>query len=309
MLKYNCIVVLGPTASGKTKLACQLAAALHGEIISLDSRQVYKGLDNGTGKDLHAYEINGEKINYHLIDCCEPEKQFYLHDFIAELKKTFTTLIEKKKLPILCGGTGLYLDALRKDFSFTQIAEDADLRKELEPLSKEELVRYLNKLPKEHISHVDRHSKKRLVRGIEVATYLSSHTVVKENPLELYHPYYIGLNPDKKDLETRITNRLLQRMQQGLIEEAQALYQKGLSYERMEELGLEYNFLSAFLQNKISKEELFSLLATAIHQYAKRQRTWFRKMEKEGVEIDWLDPLINLPTKIESIKKLVGFTS
>lgn len=309
MVNYNCIVVLGPTASGKTKLACELAAALHGEIISLDSRQVYKGLDIGTGKDLHAYEINGEKIKYHLIDCCDPEKQFFLHDFVAGLKTAFTSVIEKKKLPILCGGTGLYLDALRKDFSFTQIAEDAKLRKELEHLNKEELVFRLEQFPEEHTNHVDRHSKKRLVRGIEVATYLAANTVVKENPLELYHPYYIGLNPGKKELETRITNRLQQRMQQGLVEEAQLLHQKGMSYERMEELGLEYKFLSAFLQNKIPKEEFFSLLATAIHQYAKRQRTWFRKMEKEGVNIDWLDPRIDLSAKIESIKKLLGFTS
>lgn len=281
--------MLGPTASGKTRLACDLAYVLDAEIISLDSRQVYKGLDIGTGKDLEAYTVKNKKVPYHLIDVCEPGQQFYLHDFIRELKLCFEQILQKKKTPILCGGTGLYLDALRKDFSFTQIPENQDLRMELNQLSKEELLAQLNALPKSSIRHVDISSRKRIIRGIEVAHYLGKNQVKRDFPEERYKPLYLGIRIETNENRNNILQRLTQRLQRGMVEEAEGLLKNGVSHERLQELGLEYKYLSYYLQNKITKTELTEQLYTAICQYAKRQMTWFRKMEKEGVKIQWLE--------------------
>lgn len=294
MQNHNCIVVLGATASGKTRLACDLAYALDAEIISLDSRQVYKGLDIGTGKDLEAYTVQGKEIPYHLIDVFEPEQQFYLHDFIRELKLSFEQVLEKKKIPLLCGGTGLYLDALRKDFSFTQIPEDHKLRQELNQLSKEELLVQLNAMPESSSRHVDRNSQKRIIRGIEVARYLSKNQVEPDFPEDKYKPLYLGIRIDTYENRNNIRERLIQRLQSGMVDEAEGLLKNGVSHERLQELGLEYKYLSYYLQNKITKTELTEQLYTAICQYAKRQMTWFRKMEKEEVKIQWLEaPVCN----------------
>jgi len=286
--KHNCIVVLGPTASGKTRLACRLAYYLNGEIISADSRQVYKHLDIGAGKDLNEFHVKDKIIPYHMIDVAEPGKQFYLHEFVEGLEKSFDDILKKGKLPVICGGTGLYLDALRKDYSFTQVKEDHTLREELSKLSKTELIEKLQKFPGELVSHVDLDSKKRLIRGIEVAEYRVKHKIEPKQALK-YHPYYIGI---KTNIETRrqhISKRLEMRLNNGLIEEVQELLKKGVSHERLNELGLEYKFVSKFLKEEISRDELFTLLRTAIFQFAKRQMTWFRKMEKEGARIHWVE--------------------
>lgn len=289
MQNTNCIVVLGPTASGKTRLACDIAFHLNAEIISLDSRQVYKGLDIGTGKDFREYFVQGKQIPYHLIDVCEPTQQFYLHDFIRELRISFENIVQNEKIPILCGGTGLYLDALRKDFSFTQIPEDHNFRERSEEFSKEELLKQLEELPEVFRAHVDTTSRKRLVRGIEVGRYLSKNKLTPSSPTEIYKPIYLGIKTDTDTIRKKIRGRLLLRMENGLIEEAESLLQKGLSHHRMQELGLEYKYLSFYLQNKITMTELTEQLYTAICHYAKRQMTWFRKMEREGVYIHWVD--------------------
>ncbi len=289
MPNTNCIVVLGPTASGKTRLACDLACVLDSEIISLDSRQVYKGLDIGTGKDLEAYTVQGKQIPYHLIDVCEPIQQFYLHDFIRELRISFENIQQKKRIPILCGGTGLYLDALRKDFSFTQIPEDQNLRKKLNLLSKEELLVQLNALPERSRAHVDITSQKRIIRGIEVGLYISDNRIQPDFPEERYKPVYLGIRIETNENRNKISQRLTQRLQSGMVEEAEGLLKKGVSHARLQELGLEYRYLSLYLQNKMTKTELTEQLYTAICQYAKRQMTWFRKMEREGLSIHWVD--------------------
>ncbi len=289
MSNYNCIVVLGPTASGKTRLACSLAHALNGEIISADSRQVYSHLNIGTGKDLEEYIVKGVKINYHIIDICDVHEQFYLHQFIQASENAFGLICAKKKLPIICGGTGLYLDSLRKDFSYTQIKEDAELRKELETLSKEELILRLKKFPSKLTAHVDNDSKKRIVRAIEVAEFLNQNPdkIVTEKE-KIFRPYYIGINVNVEERKKAISERLTARINNGLIEEVKVLLDKGISHERLVFLGLEYKFVSFFLQNRISKLELYQQLETAIFQFSKRQMTWFRKMEKEGVKIHWI---------------------
>lgn len=301
-MKYNCIVVLGPTASGKTHLACQLAYYLNGEIISADSRQVYKGLDIGTGKDLQEYAVEGKAVPYHLIDVVEPNEQFYLHQFAQELKKSFDDISSRGYLPVICGGTGLYLDALKKDFSLTQIKENPDLRAELEHQTKDDLLIRLKKYPEVLTQQVDLNSKKRIIRGIEIADYLLKHGSELKQVSLPYRPYYIGISSDIENRKKKITDRLLLRIKSGLIEEVETLLRKGLGHERLETLGLEYKFVSRFIKEEINEEELISQLQTAIFQFAKRQMTWFRKMEKEGVEIHWLSADEKIDNLVEHLK-------
>lgn len=295
--EYNCLVVLGPTASGKTKLACQLAYALNGEIISADSRQVYKGLNIGAGKDLNEYVVNGKQILYHLIDIWNTEEQFYLSDYIRELKKAFNDITSRGKLPIICGGTGLYLEVLEKDHSYTQIPENSELRNKLNELNKEELIQKLKSINNELVTlsgvegpedTIDLNSKKRIIRGIEIAEYLKEHPKLKKEELQ-YKPKYIGIKVDTETRNKRIDDRLKYRLEHGLIEEAENLIKQGVSHERLQFLGLEYKFLSHYLQRNITKEELYTKLSTAIHQFAKRQMTWFRRMERQGIQIQWID--------------------
>ncbi len=284
---FNCIAVIGTTASGKTKLACNLAYHLNGEIISADSRQVYKHLNIGTGKDLEEYIINSQKINYHLIDINEPEEHFFLHEFCENLKNSFDVISERNKLPIICGGTGLYIDALHKDFSFTQIKENEPLRKTLEQKTKEELLVQLNSFPKELTQQVDTNSKKRIIRGIEIAEYLSENKIQKtEIP---YKPLYIGIKTNVEGRKQLISKRLLHRIENGLIEEVEGLLQKGITHERLQFLGLEYKFVSLYLLGELTKSQLVEQLQTAIFQFAKRQQTWFNKLEKEGITIQWIE--------------------
>ncbi|HOZ86860.1 MAG TPA: tRNA (adenosine(37)-N6)-dimethylallyltransferase MiaA [Bacteroidia bacterium] len=302
MKDFNCIVVLGPTASGKTHLACQLAYYLNGEVISADSRQVYQYLDIGTGKDLNEYCVKGQKINHHLIGIVHPREQFYLHQFIEESRRCFEQIVAAGKIPVFCGGTGLYLDALRKDFSLTAIKEDPALRQSLENLSKEALIKRLSAYTTSHTQHVDLNSKKRIIRGIEIAEYFASHQHIPDKITLPYRPFYIGIKTDLETRKQRISERLSQRLETGLIEEVQNLLDSGISAERLALFGLEYKHVLFFLQNKITKQQLFSGLQTAIFQFAKRQMTWFRKMEKEGVEIHWVEKDADPKTLIQILK-------
>jgi tRNA dimethylallyltransferase len=307
MTNYNCIVVLGPTASGKTHLACQLAYYLNGEIISADSRQVYKHLDIGTGKDLNEYSVNGEKTHHYLIDVIEPEEQFYLHDFVRELNIAFNKTIARDKIPIICGGTGLYLDAIRKDFSLTQIKKNETLRKQLIELSKPELQKKFETYHFKELTQVDLNSTKRLIRAIEIAEHLKQSNQ-KLIPTSLpYKPYYIGIKVSIEKRKELIYKRLEARINHGLINEVESLLQKGITHERLQFLGLEYKFVSNYLQAKISKDELLIQLSTAINQFSKRQMTWFRKMEREGVKINWIEKEGDLMALLKELKSLLSF--
>jgi tRNA dimethylallyltransferase len=284
--------VLGPTASGKTQLACQLAFHLNGEIISADSRQVYKDLNIGTGKDLDEYQVKGKHIPYHLIDICDVNTQFYLHDFIRRLKISFLEITDRGHLPIICGGTGLYLEALEKDHSLTQIPENDELRKKLNELSKEDLLATIQSgnvtLSGVGGHAIDLSSKKRIIRGIEIVEYLKTNPLPQKEKA-VYKPRYIGIKIDKEERNARIDDRLEHRLENGLIEEVEGLLKKGISHERLQFLGLEYKFVSLYLLKKISHKELFLQLSTAIHQFAKRQMTWYRRMEKHGISIEWVE--------------------
>jgi tRNA dimethylallyltransferase len=297
-------VVLGPTASGKTRLACLLAHELHGEIISADSRQVYKRLNIGTGKDYEEYNSFSKSVKHHLIDICEPDKTFFLHDFMRECRKAFDDIISGQKLPVICGGTGLYLDSLRKDFSLTQIPEDHKLREDLQQLSKEVLLHRLKQYPVQFTAHTDRSSLKRIVRAIEVAEFLSENPDYLKPEEKPYKPFYIGIKVDINERKSLIGKRLDERMEHGLIDEVEQLLRSGISHERLEFFGLEYKFVSLYLQNKISRQELRAQLFTAICQFSKRQMTWFRKMGREGVAICWVEGNESLDGLLKELRKI-----
>jgi tRNA dimethylallyltransferase len=301
----NCVVILGPTASGKTALATRVAAQVNGEIISADSRQIYQQLNIGTGKDLHEYTVNGVRIPYHLIDHVPPERQYYLHEFVRDLRDVFLDITARGKLPIVCGGTGLYLDALHKGFEWTQVPEDKAWHSLAQQRSKEELLAELNAFPTQFTAAVDRHSVKRIIRGIEIARYRQTHPLEATPRLD-YQPFYIGTAVSREVRHQKINRRLKERLDHGLIEETQQLLAQGVSPERLDFLGLEYRYVLQHLQGKLSREALEEELGTAIRQFSRRQMTWFRKMEKEGRHIHWLDmeqPATATDLAIQLVKK------
>lgn len=285
-MSVNCLMILGPTASGKTKVAVELAHRLNGEIISMDSRQVYNELTIGTGKDLNEYHINGEKIHYHLIDILPPTERYHVYQFVTDFTNAFNSIIAKGKLPVLCGGTGLYFDTLLKKSQWIAVPVNPELRARLEKKNKDELLQILSPFPEEIKNQVDTTSVKRIIRGIEIATYLKDNSSPKINYPDL-KPFTLGIDNGIEPRKNHILNRLKERLKGGMIEEASNLLQSGVSHEQMEYFGLEYKFLSRFLNNEISETEMEEQLYTAIVQFAKRQMTFFRKLEKDGLNIHW----------------------
>ena len=289
MRHYNCAVVLGATATGKTAFAVKLAQAKHGEIISADSRQVYRGLDLGTGKDLDEYG----NIPYHLIDVCDLSREFTVFHFQQEVYRIFPQLIEKGALPIIAGGTGLYLDAILRGYELIPVPEDPALRKELTTKTLPELQAMLIALKPDIHNKTDLEQPDRLVRAIEIARYRQEHP--ESAAAHLYSvppitPKIYGISFERSVLRERIRRRLIARIDAGMIEETEQIHAQGYSWERLESLGLEYRFTAQYLQGKIeSKEAYIDQLYRAIGQFAKRQETWFRRMERNGIEIEWID--------------------
>jgi tRNA dimethylallyltransferase len=281
----NLAVILGPTASGKTQLAAKLANDLHGEIISADSRQVYKNMDIGTGKDLNQYIINGRRIPYHLIDIVAPESEFNLFEFQNRFYKTFSELIEKKILPVLVGGTGLYLESVLTGYNMPHAPMDQELRKELSQKSKDELQKMLLALKPQLHNKTDLEDSERLIRAIEIERARSAKDQTQKPDI---NAVVFGIRWERSTLRQRITVRLKERLEQGMIEEVMKLHTAGLTWKKLESFGLEYRFISQYLQKKITFDEMKNRLNTAIHQFAKRQETWFRRMEKKGIVINWL---------------------
>ena len=282
------LIILGATASGKTKLAVEMANELDGEIISADSRQIFKQMDIGTGKDLNEYLIGNEIIPYHLIDILEPGERYHVDAFKNDFYKAFQSIIEKGKKTILCGGTGMYIHSLLQNQNYTAVPVNINFRNELEFLSKDELVNVLSKYQSDSASSVDLSSKKRLIRAIEIAEYL------KYNKLEIVErpeikPIIFGLKNKVEITRSNILKRLDTRLQNGMIEEVQSLLAQGISKEILIFYGLEYKFIVSHLSGELSFDELKMKLGIAICQFAKRQNTFFRKMEKDGVLINWLD--------------------
>jgi tRNA dimethylallyltransferase len=291
-MDHNLLIILGPTASGKTKLAVQIANALNGEIISADSRQIFKKMDIGTGKDLQDYQIQGKTIPYHLIDILEPGERYHVDAFKNDFYQAFEKIKAKNKLPILCGGTGMYIHSLLQNQEYTSIPLNTDLRLSLEDLSKEELISKIKMFKAADIQHADLSSKKRLIRAIEIATFLQSNQleIIEKPDLK---PIIFGLKNEVEITRSKIIKRLNNRLNSGMIEEVEQLIKNGIDKQMLIFYGLEYKFICNFLDGNLTFDELKLKLGIAICQYAKRQNTFFRKMEKDGVKINWLDASID----------------
>jgi len=309
-MKYNSIVLLGPTAVGKTNLGVRIADCFDLEIISADSRQVYKGLDLGSGKDIGEYTFNGKKIPYHLIDVTDLSHEYNVFDFSKDFYKAFENISNRKIVPFVVGGTGMYLDSFIRKYELVEVPQNEKFRKELEKKSLEELGSILLKLKPDLHNRTDLNIKDRVIKAIEIATFMQSEEYQK-NKEELLkrpevNPFIIGTTIDRTLLRENIKKRLIERINSGMIEEVENLNKQGFSFERMEKLGLEYRFVSEYLEGKIeSKEKMIELLYIAICQFAKRQETWFRGMEKKGVTINWLTKEANQDKKFEQAKKLL----
>jgi tRNA dimethylallyltransferase len=283
----NLIVILGATASGKTKLATRLALELKGEIISADSRQVYKGMDIGTGKDLKEYVVDGHYITYHMIDIISAKGEFNLYEFQNKFYEIYLHLTEKKIIPIVVGGTGLYLEAIIAGYQLPPAPPDEELRRSLQTRSVEELREVLLACGRALHNKTDLADRDRLIRAIEIEKARGKRTGGKFNGLKINAAVF-GIHWERELLRKRITERLKQRLEQGMIDEVAELRKSGLTWARLESFGLEYRYIARYLQGKNSYEDMFAKLNTGIHQFAKRQETWFRRMERKGIEIEWI---------------------
>ena len=277
-MKTKLVVIVGPTAVGKSDYAVKYAKKHNGEVISADSRQVYKGLDIGTGK-ITKNEMRG--VPHHLLDIANPKKQFNVGKYKELVEKAIADISSRGKLPIICGGTGFYIDAVVKNISYPDVPHNNKLRKKFSTKSASELFLILKKLDRAFalkLNNSEKNNTHRLIRSIEIATALGKIPKINKGKL-LYEITWIKLSLPKEELQKRINNRLLKRIKQGMIKEVENLHRNGLSWKRMDELGLEYRYISLFLQNKISKEEMVKLLQTEIWHYAKRQILWFSKVK------------------------------
>ncbi len=281
-MKFDLLVILGPTASGKTRLGVGLARALSGEIISADSRQVYRGMDIGTGKDLAEY---GE-VPHHLIDIAAPGEEFNLFLFQRRFLDAFSDIRGRGRLPLLVGGTGMYLEAVLKGYRLVEVPRNPDLRVELANQSMELLAERLKRTSPRLHNTTDLLDRERLVRAIEIADYERDHA---PEPLPMIRPLVLGVRWERARLRDRITARLKERLDQGLIAEVERLHATGIAWERLDFYGLEYRFVTRFLKGELTRNDMFQKLNSAIHDFAKRQETWFRRMERNGTEIRWLD--------------------
>lgn len=306
-MEKRLITILGPTASGKTPLAAALAKEVDGEIISADSRQVYRRMDIGTGKDLADYHVVGHSvadIAYHLIDICEPGTKYNLFQYQQDFYDAYQDIRARGKQPILCGGTGLYIEAVLKGYKLSPVPQNQALRDSLEGKSLDELTKLLIDLKEKNGSNMhnktDVDSCQRAIRAIEIETYNMEHpTPCRELP-----PVYsliIGVNIDREERRKKITRRLKARLDEGMIDEVKGLLAEGIAPDDLIYYGLEYKFVTEYLIGKLSYEEMFQRLEIAIHQFAKRQMTWFRGMERRGFMIHWIDAMLPMEEKVKKI--------
>jgi tRNA dimethylallyltransferase len=288
-LRHNLIVILGPTASGKTRLAARMAAAIGAELISADSRQVYRGMDIGTGKDLAEYIVDGVPVPYHLIDVAEPGHLFSVFEFQQRFYKCFREITARGRMPVVVGGTGLYIESILREYRMLPVPENEALRDELGKLGMEELAaKLLHMNPALH-NTTDLTGRERLIRAIEIAEHTSTHGSREEIERPDIVPLVIGVRWERTVLRERITKRLKERLGQGMIEEVKRLHDSGIPWERLDEMGLEYRYVSLYLRGDLAYEEMFRTLNIRIHQFAKRQDTWFRGMERRGISIHWIE--------------------
>lgn len=309
-LPPNCIVLLGPTAVGKTALGVRIAIATAAHILSADSRQVYRGLDIGSGKDLADYTVDGTSVPYHLIDIADLAHEYNVFNYQQDFYAVFAGLQKKNILPLVVGGTGLYLDAVVRNYDLLDVPKDETLRSGLAEKTLDELDGILLNLKPELHNKTDLLQRQRVVRAIEIEAYMRSESLVEKRkkmvPRPDVRPLVIGSTLPRPLLRENIRIRLQERMDAGLIDEVQALHDRGTSWSRLEQLGLEYRFVSEYLQGKIaSYDELFTSLNIAIRRFAKRQETWFRGMERKGVSIHWLPSVPDSEEKYKAALQLI----
>jgi tRNA dimethylallyltransferase len=297
--KFDMVTILGPTASGKTEVAVNLAYKLGGEVISADSRQIYREMDLGTGKDLGEYRINGADLPYHLIDIADPGYQYNVFEFQRDFLVVYHAIQEKGSFPVMCGGSGMYLEAILKGYRLIQVPVNEDRRAELQLLPLEELAELLKRY-KTINNTSDTENKKRAIRAIEIEEYCLHHPET-DLSFPAISSLIVGVKFDRDSRRRRITARLKQRLNDGMIDEVKQLLNKGLKPEDLTYYGLEYKYITLFLTGELTYNELFEGLNTAIHQFAKRQMTWFRKMERDGFEIRWLDGYLPIEEKTGKI--------
>ena len=315
------ITILGPTASGKTSLAAALASHINGmdssiwdgntqgaEIISADSRQVYRGMDIGTGKDLADYTVDGKLIPYHLIDICDAGAKYNLFQYQQDFFDAYQNIQSRGVLPILCGGTGLYIESVLKGYHLSPVPQNPQLRADLEHKSLEELTRMLKDLKAKTGSNMhnrtDVDTAQRAIRAIEIETYNLAHPM-PERELPAVDSLIIGVGIDRDARREKITQRLKQRLKEGMVDEIRSLLDKGIPAENLIYYGLEYKFITEYVIGKTSYEEMFKGLEIAIHQFAKRQMTWFRGMERRGFTIHWIDALQPMEQKVQQVLHLM----
>ena len=298
------ITILGPTASGKTTLAAHLAARIGGEIISADSRQVYRRMDIGTGKDLDDYVVDGKQIPYHLIDIAEPGAKYNLFQYQQDFHDAYNDIKSRGATPILCGGTGLYIEAALKGYALSPVPQNPELRARLEGKSLEELTGMLVSLKQKNgsVMHntTDVDTAQRAIRAIEIETYNAEHPT-EERQMPKIDSLVIGVNIDRESRREKITKRLRQRLDNGMVEEIRSIIDSGVAPEDLIYYGLEYKYVTEYVIGKTTYDEMFRSLEIAIHQFAKRQMTWFRGMERRGTVIHWIDASLPMEEKIEQI--------
>lgn len=302
------LTILGPTASGKTDLATHVAYKMGGEIISADSRQVYRGMDIGTGKDLDDYVVNGKKIPYHLIDICEAGTKYNLFQYQEDFLKAYLDIQARGVQPILCGGTGLYIESVLKGYHLSPVPQNPDLRKALEGNSLKELTNMLAELKRKTGSNMhnttDVDSCQRAIRAIEIETYNLEHPT-ENRDFPTIESVIVGVDINREARREKISDRLKKRLDNGMVEEIRGILDNGVEADDLIYYGLEYKYVTEYIIGKLSYEEMFRQLEIAIHQFAKRQMTWFRGMERRGATIHWIDASLTMDEKVEQTMSLI----
>lgn len=302
--KYDLITIIGPTASGKTQLAAHVAKAIEGEIISGDSRQVYRGMSLGTGKDIADYTIDNVQIPYHLIDIADAGSKYNVYEFQKDFFKVYNDIKVRGSQPILCGGSGLYIEAVLKEYKLISVPDNPELRSWMKEQPDEVLIKMLASYKKLH-NQTDTSNRKRLERAIEIEEYYANNQV-DETPLPKINNIIFGVRYSRNNERSRITCRLKQRLKDGMVDEVKALIDSGVNPDDLIYYGLEYKFITQYVLGQITYEEMFTLLNNAIAQFAKRQMTWFRRMERNGFEINWIQGNLPIAEKVGIVMNLIG---